>query len=77
MGYSTNEGMVRVDFFRSTGKWATTEAVDMSDFYALFPKEGLAAALHRHLSGGRLRGLWAVCLEPYSEHAFPVMMEVL
>lgn len=27
MGYSENSDMVRVDFFKSSGKWYTTEAV--------------------------------------------------
>lgn len=31
--YSDNDGSVRIDFFRPSGKWITTEAVDMQGFY--------------------------------------------
>jgi len=35
--YSANDGSVRVDFFRESGKWIGTEAVDMSGFYFASP----------------------------------------
>jgi hypothetical protein len=31
--YSDNEGAVRVDFFRESGKWIATESIDMTGFY--------------------------------------------
>lgn len=31
--YSENEGSVRVDFFKDSGKWHETVAVDMRSFY--------------------------------------------
>lgn len=33
MGFSTNDGMVRVDRFKPGGKWYDTWAVDMSRWY--------------------------------------------
>lgn len=33
MGFTTNEGMVRVDRFKPGGKWYDTWAVDMSRWY--------------------------------------------
>lgn len=33
MHYSEKPGMVRVDFFKESGKWYTTEAMDMNDWY--------------------------------------------
>lgn len=73
MGYTDDEGMVRVDFFRPGGKWYTTEAINMTEVYDLFPAEGLKKALAAQV-GTRLSGMWAVCLEPYCAHAFPVMV---
>ena len=31
--YSDREGSVRIDFFKESGKWSETEAVDMEGFY--------------------------------------------
>jgi hypothetical protein len=33
MHYSDNEGSVRVDFFKESGKWGYTEALDMNAWY--------------------------------------------
>ena len=74
-GYSDDPAMVRVDFFKDSGKWYTTEAVrwigyDNPDIFGAF-EESLAA----HLKG-RLVGMWAVCAEPYHPRAFPLMVKV-
>lgn len=74
MGFTTEEGMVRVDFFKESGKWYTTEAIDMLPFY--HDLDGFRKAVYKHLEDGRLRGMWAVCLEPYLEHKFPRMLKV-
>lgn len=73
MGYSEDEEMVRVDFFKSSGKWYTTEAVkwvgewsSQSCIHAEFKK-----AL-RNSVGDRLGDMDAVCLEPYHENAHPL-----
>jgi hypothetical protein len=33
MGFSAEEGRVRIDFFKDGGKWYQTEDVNMDDFY--------------------------------------------
>jgi hypothetical protein len=78
MGYSEDEGMVRVDFFKETGKWYTTEAVkwtggyDCLDIHTAFEK-----SLRDHFTKtgkvSRLTGMTAVCLNPYHEHSHPLM----
>ena len=32
MGYSEDDSMVRVDFFKTSGRWYTTEAVKWLDY---------------------------------------------
>jgi len=68
--------MVRVGFFRESGKWYSTEAVSMEGHYKIQgPKEALAAALQKHLNG-RHSGMTAVCLEPYHEFSYPVIVKI-
>ncbi|SRR5579875_508970 len=113
MGYSEDARMVRVDFFKSSGKWYTTEAICWrqwkstdDDGNIILIHDAFMKALAEHLqthsfssrrecvhcgqkSGGdvnaaahcsrapfRLAGMTAVCLEPYYEHAHPVMLKV-
>lgn len=73
--YSSDPAMVRVDFFKPSGKWAYTEQVrflyydgDIKDVF----RRSINAAV-----GDRFIGLTAVCLEPHHEHAHPLMMEVV
>jgi hypothetical protein len=81
--YTSDVTLCRVDFFRESGKWYTTEAVS----FARVPwaaKHGrpldafkLALELHLRLDGRlRLEGMFAVCLDPYHEHSFPLMIRV-
>lgn len=76
--YSNDPSMVRVDFFKETGKWYTTEAIkwdtyrtDMENFEML--PEILARCINQQI-GDRLNEMVAVCLEPYHEHSYPVMI---
>lgn len=69
---------VRVDFFRPTGKWYTTEEMDWSgtnkDVNYAF-----AESLRDHLKSGlgyRLDDMVAVCLSPDHEFKYPIMMPV-
>ena len=74
--YSDKESSVRVDFFKPTGKWGYTEAVDMKDVYdAEDMKSAVKAAVIKHLNG-RLKGTIAVVLDPYHPYSHPVMFEV-
>lgn len=80
MGFTTDDAMVRVDFFKESGKWYTTEAVkwvgyDDPDIY-----EAFANSLKQHLAypDGRLRlsGMFACCLEPAHIRPIPLMLKV-
>lgn len=81
MGYSDRSDSVRVDFFRTTGKWYSTEAVVWTGQYngGLIHDE-FARSLRDHLrrenGSYRHEKMVAVCLEPYHQHAHPLMMEV-
>ncbi len=74
--YTDDSSSVRVDFFKPSGKWYTTEAVkwtgnwkkDEGLIYDAFTK-----SLKDHL-GTRLSDMIAVCLEPYHELSFPLML---
>lgn len=87
MGYSVEEDMVRVDFFKPSGKWYTTEAVKwtgdcwVNDPHGETAKRGepihdaFIHSLRDHFKDcpNRLEGMDAVCLEPYHKHSFPLM----
>ena len=72
--YSDNPGMVRVDFFKPSGKWYMTEALDMYDFWdcGITPHDAVIAALEK--SGRNLTHFTRVVLEPYHRSAYPVML---
>lgn len=72
--YTTNSGMVRVDYFRQSGKWYMTEELDMSGFYdhGIYPAQAVRAALE---AKGRLfPHFHKVVLDPYVESSYPVMI---
>ncbi len=74
MGYSADESMVRVDFFKPSGKWYTTEAVRWTGGYKGDIHSAFAESLRNHLKG-RLSDTDAVCLEPYHELSHPLCMK--
>jgi hypothetical protein len=92
MNYSDDPDSVRVDFFRPSGKWYVTEAVRMRAYFASQVSSGaregpfalihdalrLALVDHLRMETGALRhaGMWAVCIDPYHEHAHPLMIVV-
>jgi len=70
--YSEDASMVRVDFFKPSGKWCCTEAVKWTGAYrdeCIY--ESFSRSLRDHLCG-RLSGMDAVCLEPYHEFSHPL-----
>ena len=74
--YSTTANSVRVDFFKKSGKWYATEAVMWLDYREKDIHKGLRDSL---IAGGfhqRFSGMRAVCIEPYHEHEFPIMLIV-
>jgi hypothetical protein len=80
MGYTIDECMVRVDFFKENGKWYTTEAVRWIGEYNFgLPEYEFAFSLENHLFKDgkyRLSDMTAVCLQPYHHNSFPLMMKV-
>lgn len=78
MGYSEDDSMVRVDFFKTSGKWYTREAVKWTGGYKdVWIFDAFKQSLRDHFkdSPGRLEGMTAVCLEPYHEHSHPLMLK--
>ena len=77
--YSDDPTMVRVDFFRPSGKWYTTEAVKWVGGWSknVCIWGAYKKALIAHFKDiPRLDDMVAVCLEPYHEYGFPLMMKV-
>jgi|SRR5580700_10662734 hypothetical protein len=90
--YSEDEDSVRVDFFKPSGKWYTTEAIrwtcayrndELKDGKIQLLPDLLRDLLQYHLTRNveklgtiRLAGMWAICLEPYHEAAYPLMVRV-
>lgn len=75
--YSDNPGMVRVDFFKTPGKWYMTEAWDMSDFYDFLPGpwEAVEEMLGKSERGRSLMFQFTIIvLEPYHKNAYPIML---
>lgn len=89
MGYSDNPAMVRVDFFKESGKWYATEAVRWIgngfgrsyDEKVPLMHDQFRDSLLKHLEtldgNMRLAGMWAVCLHPYHRDAFPLMTKIV
>lgn len=85
MGYNEDDSYSRVDLFKKSGKWYTTESVKWLTWGGK-PKEGgkliqdafREALLAAGIGGldGSYKGMKAVCLEPYHEHSHPLMIEV-
>lgn len=74
--FSDNPGMVRVDFFRPSGKWYMTEAHDMSDFYnEPVIHDAVCKMLER--DGRLLTHFDILVLEPYHKNAYPVMLKAV
>lgn len=80
MGYSENDSMVRVDFFKPSGKWYLTEAVFWSGKYKGSEQlihDSFAQSLRDHFKDnpGRLSDMTAICLYPCHENAHPLMIK--
>lgn len=86
--YSDEEKMVRVSFFRIRErgfKWYADEAVEFgpwragtnggADIFTAF-EQSLVKHLGKENGKVRFGGMLAVCLDPYHEHAHPIMLVV-
>jgi len=82
MGYTEDDRMVRVDFFRQSGKWYTTVALKW-DRYSGKDEDGRIVELFHETFDRCLKEQFydlyvrdrmiAVCLEPYHEYSHLIM----
>lgn len=84
MGYTPNENMVRVDIFKSSGKWYESISVDMDEEYSNTSiHDALRRSLERGDTNGRvwitidavertIKSMFAICLHPYHENEHPI-----
>lgn len=73
--YSPNEGMVRANLFKPSGKWSGDWGIDMSPYYN---EPNIHDAVRKAVAaGGRSisAGWRLVVLDPYHMHAHPIMIE--
>ena len=70
--YSNNAASVRVDVFQPSGKWYETLEVIWPHYYG--KDMGIKEAFKLALEGRIHHGMTYVCLEPYHEHAHPLMV---
>ena len=74
--YAEDPASCRVDFFKPSGKWYTTEAVLFPHHtWNLHPADALRSACELALNN-RLNGMIAVCLAPYVQAPFPVAIVI-
>lgn len=81
--YSDDPAMVRVDFFKPSGKWYTTEAVKWTGAYRMEDEGGellhdaFKHSLIDHFENTprRLSEMDAICLEPYHQLSHPIMIK--
>ena len=72
MEYVTDYQMVRVDFFKPSGKWYTTEDMRWLNYSGMHIHDAFKRSL-RASFGSNYNGMVAVCLKPYHEHEHPLM----
>ena len=73
MPYSSNPAHVRVDFFKPSGKWYASEQLEWRHYEGMTLQDAFIRSLQSQFNG-KYSGMTAVCLEPYHEHAHPVMI---
>lgn len=76
--YSDDPAMVRVDFWKPSGKWYDTEAVKWigNGFTVDAPliHDQFKESLRQHL-GDRLSEMDATCLHPYHKNSHPIQIK--
>lgn len=80
MGFTTDNSMIRVDFFKDSGKWYSTESIRWRNQAVAIQafEESLRHGLVTH-PDGRLQysGMWAIALESCDGPVpFPLMCRV-
>lgn len=77
MGFTIKDDFVRVDFFKESGKWYETESIEWKSYDAV--DKTLNELFREYLVdqiGDRYSGMFAVCLKPYHQHSFPLMIRL-
>lgn len=74
MNYSQNPAMVRVDFFKESGKWYATEQMEWTHWSGKFLIHDVFAWCLISNFNGHYHDMTAVCLKPCHEHAHPIML---
>lgn len=79
--YSDNPNSVRVDFWKESGKWYTTEAVTWIGPWKAEGAPPIHDQFHHSLAKHfgdkpRLVGMRATCLDPYHEYSHPISVIV-
>ncbi len=74
MGYSIDEGVVRADRFKPSGKWYDSIALNMSGHYTTSLIHD-AVRLAAEAQGVKLETNWMlVVLEPYHQYSHPIII---
>lgn len=78
MGFSAHDYDVRVDIFKSSGKWYTTISMVWRQYNT---EDDVLESFRRSLEeyilvnrAGTFKGMIAVCLKPNCENACPLLM---
>lgn len=76
--YTTQPGMVRADFHKSSGKWYMTEAINMEPYYDDLDihkaVEKALADLRPDRPADWYKDFHVVVQEPYHRNAYPIML---
>lgn len=73
MHYCSDPSMVRVDIWKASGKWYSTEQMKWLDYDGQLIHDEFRRSF-RAAFPGRYIGMTLTCLEPYHEHGFPLMI---
>ncbi len=85
MNYTDDPSSVRVDLFKPSGKWYTTIVLKWDRYFPIQTKEGggtdielihdtFRRLMEPHTKTFNREGWIAVCIEPYHEHAHPLLI---
>lgn len=75
MGFSMSDSSVRVDFFKKSGKWYTTIAMEWTGGYSNIHIHDAFKKSLKDAVGDNYIGMDAICLEPYHEHSHPICIK--
>lgn len=79
MGYCEDDQFVRVDFFKTTGKWYDTASMKWDRYHSV-GKDGSVEDIRETFERcikeqfKNRSDMMAVCLHPYHEHSHPISL---